>query len=382
MHVVAEEWNDETCLGWLWQERFSADGAHAMCGECGRERRFHRLRDRRAFACDTCGNQIYPTSGTIFERSRTPLIAWFHAVRLMLGANPPEPTDLSGALRVSPTVARRMRTRILDTMAEGGEQAHLLSRLQSALAAGVSLEAGQLPPATPSSREPTIDVIRAAACRAFAENGVDGTRIIDIADEAGVSTGIIHYYFRHKDEVLLAALRWANEQITQTLRALPAGVGDIARMATMLELSVPSEGLLRDEMLLWLEVWVRARQQPTLVSESYAISQTWHREMTDAIQRGVDVESFRPAATPEEVAHRLIAVANGLGFKAAVGYGGVGAREVRRLLLRFAAEQLNVPFASLQQASKAARRDGAGASRSGPADSSPRSQAALSRPRV
>jgi AcrR family transcriptional regulator len=362
MHVGVEGWDEDSCLDWLWRERFSGDGAQATCESCGRERRFHRIRSRRAFGCDSCGHQIYPTAGTVFQRSRAPLSSWFYAVQELLGPNPPTAKELSESLEVGVSAARRMRERLLSEVSGSDEESQLILRLQSALAAGrppAGPTSGEIQPSR--SREDAVDVIRAAACRAFAENGVEGTRIIDIAEEAGVSASIIHYYFQRKDEVLLAALQWANSQIERTLAELsPAEADSVGAIASMLELSVPYEGLLRDEMLLWLEVWVRARQHPMLVSESYAISETWHRQMSDVIKRGAKQEVFDPVATPDEIAHRLIAAANGLGFKAAVGHGGLRQPEVRRLLLRLAAEQLRVPFRDLQKAGSRARKGGRG----------------------
>src|ERR671919_436875 len=67
--------------------------------------------------------------------------------------------------------------------------------------------------------------ILAAACRVIQERGFAGTRIADIAREAGTSTGTIHYWFEVKDEVLTAALRWASEQLFARLEQLAAGVG-------------------------------------------------------------------------------------------------------------------------------------------------------------
>jgi len=41
--------------------------------------------------------------------------------------------------------------------------------------------------------------------------------LADVAREAGVSTGIIHYHFRYNDDLLLAALDWAGDQIERRL---------------------------------------------------------------------------------------------------------------------------------------------------------------------
>src|SRR3954463_1243831 len=41
-----------------------------------------------------------------------------------------------------------------------------------------------------------------AAVRVFARKGFHGSRVGDIAEEAGVAHGLLYHYFRSKDEVL------------------------------------------------------------------------------------------------------------------------------------------------------------------------------------
>ena len=72
--------NDDACLTYLWRQLHSAEGEHADCPKCGRTRRFHRVRSRQSYSCDTCGHHLHPTAGTIFEKSTTPLRLWFHAI--------------------------------------------------------------------------------------------------------------------------------------------------------------------------------------------------------------------------------------------------------------------------------------------------------------
>ena len=107
--------------------------------------------------------------------------------------------------------------RKLEEAPQGSADAALLERLRRPPA----------PPRAPPRATPSRDRssrarenIRAAACRAFAARGPSATRIADIAREAGVSSAIIHYYYKSKDEVLLAALQWANEHTTCRLDEL------------------------------------------------------------------------------------------------------------------------------------------------------------------
>jgi transposase-like protein len=72
--------NDDACLEWLKNNRWP-DGI--FCEKCKRITKHHRVSKRSAYACDFCGNHVYPMAGTILEHSATPLRLWFHAMFLM-----------------------------------------------------------------------------------------------------------------------------------------------------------------------------------------------------------------------------------------------------------------------------------------------------------
>jgi transposase-like protein len=77
----AEFPNDDVCLETIKEQRFP--GGIAPCKKCGMDRKHHRVSGRTAYACDHCGNHIYPLAGTIFEKSTTSLRVWFQAMYLM-----------------------------------------------------------------------------------------------------------------------------------------------------------------------------------------------------------------------------------------------------------------------------------------------------------
>lgn len=83
MEFMREFPDDPTCLEWLWRNRFSDNGTHAECPKCERERKFHKVNDRPAWDCDSCGYHLHPLAGTIFEKSSTSLHLWFYAIHLM-----------------------------------------------------------------------------------------------------------------------------------------------------------------------------------------------------------------------------------------------------------------------------------------------------------
>lgn len=72
--------NDDICLEKIFQLRY---GNMKFCPECAAETTFYRVKRRRCYECKHCGYQVFPTAGTVFEKTRTNLTKWFHAMYLM-----------------------------------------------------------------------------------------------------------------------------------------------------------------------------------------------------------------------------------------------------------------------------------------------------------
>ncbi len=73
---------DEACLDHIMEVRY---GLRHTCGKCGVvDSTFHKLTERKAYACAACGHHIYPCAGTIFQDSRTSLQTWFYAIYLFV----------------------------------------------------------------------------------------------------------------------------------------------------------------------------------------------------------------------------------------------------------------------------------------------------------
>jgi len=73
--------NDDACLEHVKEQRWP--NGVTFCEKCQLDRKHHRVTGRTAYACDHCGNHIYPLAGTIFEKSSTSLRLWFYAMYQM-----------------------------------------------------------------------------------------------------------------------------------------------------------------------------------------------------------------------------------------------------------------------------------------------------------
>jgi AcrR family transcriptional regulator len=202
------------------------------------------------------------------------------------------------------------------------------------------------PPGPDARRPERLEQILEAACRAILDRGFPATRIADIAAAARVSTGTVHYYFATKDEVLVAALKWASGRLFARIED-PGDAGPTERLARLLAVSVPYPGPARDEYVLWIELWLRVLHQPELLPECEAISTQWRGFFHDVVRRGVEAGEFAPAAAPDEVAERLVAFVDGVGFETALGYRWTTPERMHARVVAFAAEQLGVSAESL-----------------------------------
>ena len=71
--------DDNACLSEIFENRY---GHLKTCPSCKKETKFHKVSDRKCYACQYCGFQIHPLANTIFHKSETSLKSWFYAIFL------------------------------------------------------------------------------------------------------------------------------------------------------------------------------------------------------------------------------------------------------------------------------------------------------------
>jgi AcrR family transcriptional regulator len=157
-----------------------------------------------------------------------------------------------------------------------------------------------------------------AAVKLIAREGINDARIARIAMEAGVSASLLHYHFASRDALLAEALEHSYE-LAGDIRLGPDDEEDepaARRLAAMIDQCLPLSGPLRDDWLLWVELWLHAARRPELrptAARLYARMRVW---FTDAIESGIAAGEFTAAADPGRIADRLLALIDGYGIRA------------------------------------------------------------------
>src|SRR5581483_3157765 len=126
--------------------------------------------------------------------------------------------------------------------------------------------------------------ILAAAVGQIASEGIDGVRIARIAMEARVSPALVHYHFATRDALLAEALDYSYVHAGQARIASGEDLPDTshaARLQSMIEACLPTTEGLRQDWVLWVELWLRAARTPELrpvAEELYARLHAWFAE--------------------------------------------------------------------------------------------------------
>jgi AcrR family transcriptional regulator len=155
-----------------------------------------------------------------------------------------------------------------------------------------------------------------AAIGAICERGLSGTRVADIAQHAEMSPGHVMYYFGTLEQILMEALRMANERFldkaVQEVRQLPRARQQLLRL---IELGMPSDPSEEphSQWLLWLDVWARSPRNPTVDADRRRLERRWIDTYADIVELGQKYGEFIPEADPQDFAIRLGAMVDGLG---------------------------------------------------------------------
>jgi len=107
------------------------------------------------------------------------------------------------------------------------------------------------------------DLVR-SAYQVIARQGSHRLSLQDVADEAGVSKGMVLYYFKSKEHLLLVTMRWALEQTEARVRRRAAGAaGPDKAIAALVDAVFVGPEPNRDFYLLYLDLAEHAARVPS-----------------------------------------------------------------------------------------------------------------------
>ncbi|MFE0207107.1 TetR/AcrR family transcriptional regulator [Streptomyces sp. NPDC058985] len=153
-----------------------------------------------------------------------------------------------------------------------------------------------------------------AARTAILRRGLHATRVRDVADEAGVATGTVTYYFRELDELFDLVFAEAVERFCAVRERDAASRSEPReQLAAILRSGLPT-GPDDELCCLLYEFSPRARQRPT---DARLRRELYGRQVdlyVQVLRAGTDAGRFLLRRPAEEVAANLVALEDAYGY--------------------------------------------------------------------
>ena len=187
------------------------------------------------------------------------------------------------------------------------------------------------------------DQILEAAVKRIAQEGTDGVRVARVANEASVSTALVHYHFETRDLLLAEALEYSYDHAAQ-LRVgeeLGADATSAQRLAEMIDICLPSSDALHDDFVLWVELWLRAAREPDLREFGSRLYAKLHDWFTDELRAGIASGEFK-IADVDQVANHLLALIDGYGIRVLIGDPAITLELARKQIWSSVAPELGL----------------------------------------
>jgi TetR/AcrR family transcriptional repressor of bet genes len=178
-----------------------------------------------------------------------------------------------------------------------------------------------------------------ATIRSVADRGLADTTIATVAQEAGLSQGIVNLHFRSKDGLLTETLRYlADEYRTACQKAAETGaVSPVEGLLAMVELDFRRTICSRDKLAVWFAFWGERRFRPTY-RRICAERDRSYDDMVRVICARLCDEGGYPDVEPAVVADGLSALTDGLWLDLLVRPESMSRERAKHIALSYLAD--------------------------------------------
>jgi TetR/AcrR family transcriptional regulator, transcriptional repressor of bet genes len=176
---------------------------------------------------------------------------------------------------------------------------------------------------------------REQICRAavvvIAREGLAGTTMRMVADEAGVSTGMLNHYFTNRQDLLTQALVFVSERNQARCRLaiedMPAGR---ERLHALLDSALANDEQMMETWRVWINAYGEAVRLPKLRHTIESRLSSWYELIDRAL------EGLAPPDRPDEIpwSWRFDAVLNGLTIQALTSEANLDRHQIRDEVIR------------------------------------------------
>ncbi len=199
--------------------------------------------------------------------------------------------------------------------------------------------------------EATIDTI--------ARFGFRKTTLSQVAKRAKLSQGIVNFYFKTKDGLLLETLKFlAEEYEASWKRAVAArGPDPVAALDAIIETDLGREVCNRRKVSVWVAFWGESQSQPQFRRLCSKLSDEYLAQTRELISRILD-QGGHHQLDADAISHGLNAMINGLWLDLMIDPKNFDREAAKRACRNYLASVLPADFAAVGPPVAAPRRAG------------------------
>lgn len=159
------------------------------------------------------------------------------------------------------------------------------------------------------------DQIVRATVDCIAKHGYHNFSMQDVARTAGVSKGIIHYYFLNKDELMMSVLDRVAGDIERVLQADMASISDpVRKLEIFIDVCFDVVRNTREYYQVNMDFWTQINQKEDVRSVIGRHYNKFRETGATVIRQGIDSGGFRKVE-PLHYASFIIAVIDGISLQ-------------------------------------------------------------------
>ena len=175
--------------------------------------------------------------------------------------------------------------------------------------------------ARPDLRDQREREILQAAATVFAERGFRGTRVADIARQAGIGKGTVYEYFRSKEELFLRLFHWYTEQAFRSMRdtAQATGLSPLTSLRRSCDSLLASCGEMQELYPLTMEFWsasTASEFREQLSREFRQLYESFRGVLANLLREGMACGEVGAHVQPEAIASVLVGALDGIFLQA------------------------------------------------------------------
>lgn len=197
-----------------------------------------------------------------------------------------------------------------------------------------------------------------ATITVIGRQGYAGTRLADVAKQAKVSYGVVGFYFKTKEELLLATLQWLADEYTRVWRDAvdKAGPSPVDRLRAIINADFSQKIASEKKIAVWYAFWAEGRTRPKYRKLCAELYNDYHWQVRTLIQQIIQEGGYTDLDA-HQVTVALNAMTDGMWLDLQIQPRDFDREQAKQVIVMFLGRLFPAEFSAENETTNAATAD-------------------------